>query len=690
LSQPEPHPAVVVEALRAEIAQFRLLANSVPVAIAYYEAQGFTCRFANRGYCEMFGRDEASVIGCTFAEVIGPGAATLIQPLVDRMLAEHRATSYEREIAGPDGVPRHIDVNLLPHLDAERRLVGAFVLIADITRHRHAEYALRQSEERLAKFMHASAEGIVFHKGGRITDVNPPLLTMLGYTLDEMMGRMTLDFIPPQERPRVAAVIASGAEIGYQSLATHKSGSEIPVEFIVRTMRHNDETLRMTVVRDMRDRLAAQERIHFLAHHDALTGLPNRYSFIERIEALVPKAVDRGERFALVFIDLDHFKRVNDSLGHLVGDALLRTVARRITSNLRSTDLVARFGGDEFVVLLADDAPPEAVHEVAHKLLQVVGEPVELEGRLISVTPSIGVSLFPEHGRTPDELIKHADTAMYDAKSRGRARFSVFAPAMAEAAYRALALEGQLAQALRDGEFVLHFQPQRSLADGALAGVEVLIRWRHPEQGLIEPDHFLPVAESRRLMVPIGHWVLEQALLQAARWAAAGLMQVPVAVNLSAEQCAEPDFAERIERALLETGLPPPMLELELTERTLMDEQPEVRAALHRLKRHGVRVAVDDFGTGYSSLGLLKDLPIDRLKIDRSFVKDLPHDGRAAAIASAIVQLGHGLGLEVLAEGVETDQQRDWLAGRGCNAMQGFLDARPMPAAEFEAWLQRG
>ncbi len=688
-----PDTAAESRALRQRIAQFTLMANSVPVAIAYYEADGNTCRFANRGYAEMFGFDELSIVGLQVGQVIGAEAAAVIQPQVETVLRERRRAAYERMLPGPDGRLRTIEVDLIPHLSEEGEPIGAFVLIADITRHREAEAALRESEERLAKFMQASAEGIVFHQGGLITDANPPLLALIGYTLEEIRGRHTLEFVAPQERERVAAVMRSGDEISYDSVVLHASGEQVPVQFIVRTMNHGGQTVRMTIVRDIRDRVAAQARIQHLAHHDALTGLPNRLAFLERVQTRLKRARARTRKgvpdtLALLFIDLDHFKRVNDSLGHSVGDVLLQTVARRITGALRSGDLVARFGGDEFVLLLAGAPAVTDLQDVAVKLLTAVGAPLDVEGASISVTPSIGVAMYPEHGQTAAELIKHADTAMYRAKSGGRARWRFFEPAMAAAALADLAMESRLAQAVRDDEFVLHFQPQLALDDGRLIGVEALLRWAHPERGMVAPDDFIPLAEARQLILPIGQWVLQQALRCAVHWHRLGLLKVPLAVNLSTLQFQSPGFADAVQRAMNEAGAQGAMLELELTERMLMDDVASVQAVLARLKALGVSISVDDFGTGYTSLAHLKDLPLDRLKIDRSFVHDLPGNRGSAAIARAIIQMGQSLGLQVVAEGVETVQQRDWVRDQGCDAQQGLLAAKPMPAGEFEAWLR--
>ena len=682
-------------ALRAELAQFRRLCNNVPVAMAYYERVGMRCRYANQGYAAMFGFDEESILNRPVAEVIGEAAAEAIQPQINQVVSDLRSVFYERHLPSADGQLRSIEVHLLPHADDSGVAIGAFVLISDISRHRRAEAALRDSEERLAKFMHASAEGIVFHKGGFITDINPPAMALLGYTMDQMMGRSTLNFIAPHHRQQVADVIKAGSEIGYDSMAVHADGSHVPVEFIVRTMQYQGQSLRMTIVRDIRDRVEAQARIHHMAHHDALTDLPNRAAFIQRATVLLAQAQVQtegsGQSLALMFIDLDHFKRVIDSLGHLVGDVLLQTVAQRIIGTVREADLVARFGGDEFVLLLAGAAAPAAVAEVAAKQLAAIGAPLDVAGASISVTPSIGVALFPAHGSSAAELIKHADTAMYQAKAGGRAAWQFFHPDMAAAVAADLALESRLAQAVRDREFVLHFQPQLRVSDGALVGIEALVRWVHPEQGLIQPDTFIPVAEARRLILPISEWVLATALRQAVSWHVQGLAPVPVAVNLSALQFQASNFVATVEAALREAGATGAMLELELTERMLMHDQDNlagVQSVLTQLRALGVRIAVDDFGTGYTSLQHLKQLPLDRLKIDRSFVVDLPGDAGSAAIANAIIQMGHGLGLQVLAEGVETAAQRDHLLAQGCDAQQGLLACAALPVLEFEDWLR--
>jgi diguanylate cyclase (GGDEF)-like protein len=441
----------------------------------------------------------------------------------------------------------------------------------------------------------------------------------------------------------------------------------------------------MTIVRDIRDRHAAQARIRHLSHHDALTGLQNRIAFNAQLERLMASARRDQGGLALLFIDLDHFNRVNDSLGHLVGDALLRTLAGRITQCLRVTDVVARFGGDEFMVLLPGVDDPREVEQVAAKLLRAIEVPLDADGQTISVTPSVGIAVFPGDGDTPGELLKHADSAMHLAKTRGRANFQFFERAMASRAYAAIVTESELAQALERDEFVLHFQPQARPIDGKLVGAEALIRWRHPERGLLAPDAFVPVAEQQRLMLPIGQWVLREAARSARSWHRDRAAEpLPVAVNLSSVQFRARDFADSVERVLAEEGVPGAWLELELTERMLVDDLEEMRAVLGRLRRTGIKVSIDDFGTGWSSLAQLKDLPVDKLKLDRAFVRDLTDNPASVAIARAIITMGKSLCLAVVAEGVETEGQRDVLAELGCDAMQGALIGEAVTAEELQ------
>ncbi|MEH0167157.1 putative bifunctional diguanylate cyclase/phosphodiesterase [Roseateles microcysteis] len=665
-------------------ARLRLIADAVPALIALYDARTDACLFANRRYAQMFGLDEQSILGRSFAEVIGPGAAAQIQWAVDRVKLEQQPANYERQLE--DG--RWIEVNLIPHFDAAGELIASCVLINDISKHRRAEQRARDSQQRLDKFMHATVEGILFHRDGVVTDVNPPLCTLVGYSLEEMIGRRALSFVAEDELAKVQQVMGASRELRYETAVVHKDGTRIPVEFIVRTMEMEGEKLRMTIVRDIRDRIAAQARIQHLAHHDSLTQLLNRSAFMEKLQPALEKAGQQGRQLALLFIDLDNFKRVNDSLGHLEGDQVLTTVSRRITGCLRASDLVGRFGGDEFVVLLEDIHHRDDVLVVLRALLDVVEVPVNADGRELSVTPSIGVAMFPEHGETAQELIQHADTAMYQAKSRGRATYEFFVPSLAESAYADLVIESELGTGLDEGEFLLFYQPQIDAASGKLVGAEALLRWRHPQRGLLTPEAFIAVAERHRLMLPLSDWVLAEAARQARRWHDAGLPPLRIAVNLSSMQFRLDSFACTVAGVLGESGARGDWLELELTERMLIDDIDHAPATLAELRAQGLTISVDDFGTGHTSLAHLTQLPLDKLKIDQGFVAKLPDDAGAMAITRAITEMARGLGLKVSAEGLRTREQWRLLADWGCDELQGELIADPMPAAEFEAWAR--
>ncbi|MBV8123967.1 MAG: EAL domain-containing protein [Paucibacter sp.] len=585
------------------------------------------------------------------------------------------------------GVPRSLLCRAAPaDFDGETVTVWQ-----DFTPWRGVELALRESEQRLEKFMLATVEGILVQRGDLVLDVNQPLADLLACRPEDLVGCSMPDLLAPDERERVQALMAHGGEHHFETLMQDSAGQSIDVECIVRTMHFRGEPLRMTVIRDIRDRLNAQAHIHHLAHHDALTQLMNRTAFMQQLQVeLEGAALRSGKRsMALLFIDLDNFKRVNDSLGHLEGDKVLRTVADRIKGCLRSTDLVARFGGDEFVVLLGDIYSRTDVQVVLMALLAVVEVPVRAEGLDLSVTPSIGVAMAPEHGRTAEELIQHADTAMYLAKASGRAIYRFFESVLAERAYADLVLEGELVQALTRGEFELFYQPQVDAQTAQVHGAEALLRWRHPERGLLSPDAFLNVAERHRLMLPLSEWVMREAAQQCRAWRECKLVDLRIAVNLSSMQFRLADFDKIVAQVLAEEGVPGEWLELELTERMLVDDIATAPETLLALRSQGLSISVDDFGTGYTSLAHLTQLSLDKLKIDQSFVAGLPGHAGASAITRAIVQMGLGLGLKVSAEGVRDEAQWNLLRDWGCRELQGECIGLPMSVAEFELWLQQ-
>jgi diguanylate cyclase (GGDEF)-like protein len=437
------------------------------------------------------------------------------------------------------------------------------------------------------------------------------------------------------------------------------------------------------------ERIAQEERIRYQAYHDPLTGLPNRTRFGESLGEALRRAKRSNSQLALVFVDLDLFKRVNDSLGHDAGDRLLNVIATRIRGAIREVDLLFRMGGDEFTVLLEDLGGPDEAAHVAQRMLEAIGEPVPLHHHEITVSASIGIALYPRDDQDGERLLKSADTAMYRAKDLGRNRYAFFAPEMNQRMEQQMLMEGALRRALKQGEFRVYYQPRISAATGRAIGAEALLRWRHPEWGLIEPEQFVPLLEESGLIVPVGDWVLAEACRQARAWQDAGT-PLRVSVNLSSRQFRSEGLIDSVSGALRASGLAPQLLELELTESLLVDNVERAMRIMGRLKEIGTALSIDDFGTGYSSLGYLQRFPIDCLKIDRSFVRDLATSPKDAAIVDAISALARSLGLGLVAEGVEDAKQAEFLRSRQCTELQGFLFSRPVPAEALTSSLLEG
>jgi diguanylate cyclase (GGDEF)-like protein len=436
-------------------------------------------------------------------------------------------------------------------------------------------------------------------------------------------------------------------------------------------------------------RKRAEERAEFLATRDALTGLPNRVLLHDRLEQAVFNAARNHGGFGFMFIDLDRFKTINDSLGHQVGDELLKRVSQRLTACTRATDTVARLGGDEFAVILENlgNDDDEGAQQVADKMIASMGAPMLIENQHLSTSCSIGISLYPTDGKDSATLMKNADVAMYYAKEKGRNNYQFFSADMNVKAQERLSVENYLRLALRRNELVIHYQPRMRMSDGALVGMEALIRWQHPRRGLLGPDKFIGVAEDSGLIVPIGEWVLEHACEQLRQWQGSVAPGLRLSVNISVGQVADGERLFRaVEAAVLKSGIEPSTLELELTESHLMQDIHEKASLLHRLGELGVGLSIDDFGTGYSSLSYLKTLPVDSIKIDSSFVRDIHTDANDEAIIKAILAMAHSLHLSVVAEGVETEAQFRALKELGCDEYQGFHSSPAMPPAQFAAW----
>jgi diguanylate cyclase (GGDEF)-like protein len=436
------------------------------------------------------------------------------------------------------------------------------------------------------------------------------------------------------------------------------------------------------------EKTKADERIEYLASHDGLTGLPNRETFNELLHFVIEAAGRYERQFAVLFIDLDRFKIFNDSLGHEAGDALLVEIANRLQHNLRSSDVVARLGGDEFVVILEKSAERGDIEAIARKLLSVVSQPVQLSGHECHTTASIGIAMFPGDGSDVHTLTKNADMAMYLAKEDGKNDFRFFTKEVKMQSIERLTLETGLRHALGRNEFSLHYQPKVDLVTRQITGVEALLRWTHPERGMLPPAQFIPLAEETGLIVPIGRWVLKEACAQNMAWQRRGLRPVSMAVNLSPRQFVDENLLQDIDEALLASGMSPVLLQLEVTESMVMRNVSRAIKVLDAVQLRGIRLAIDDFGTGYSSMSLMKQFPIDTIKIDRSFVRDLPNDSEDQAIAQAIISMGKALGMTVVAEGVETTEQETFLRSHGCDEMQGFLFSKPASPEQMAGLLR--
>jgi diguanylate cyclase (GGDEF)-like protein/PAS domain S-box-containing protein len=681
----DPTQSLAAEAPEDPARQGALL-NALPIPVWCADREG-ACSFVNRAWEQCTGRLADQARGASWLEAVHEADRERVAAAWAEAHALGRRFEQEYRLLRADasfGAVQHV---ALPLYDAEGMLAGYLGTCQDLARQRAAEQSVRDSESRLLKFAEATHAGIVFHEDGVVTDCNEAILRLTGYARSEFLGTHLLAHVVPERREEVADNMRSGSERAYESELLARDGRRVPVEFEGRTLPHHGQLYRLSVVRDIRRRKAARERMDYLAHHDLLTGLPNRALLQERLEFVLRAARRNGRQVALLFIDLDNFKTVNDSFGHGAGDQLLKIIARRISRVLRGIDVVSRHGGDEFIVVLPELATDEGSILVAEKLIAAVSEPVELEGQSLTVTPSIGISIFPRDGETPDALIRNADAAMYLAKERGRSNFQFFNEHLAETAFRTLALETMLREGMRDGSFALHYQPQLRVDTGAVIGMEALLRWPQADGGFIEPDEFIPVAEQRGLMRAIGTWVLREACRQNRAWQRAGLPPMVVSVNLSPGQFRQRDLVDQVRAVLRQTGLDGRWLAFELSESLLMGDVAEMARTLDSLKALGVQLVIDDFGTGCSSLVHLKRLPIDKLKVDRGFIRETPASADDVAIVAGIVNLARNLRIVSVAEGVERPEQLELLRAHRCDEMQGQLASHALPASEVQRWL---
>ena len=564
-------------------------------------------------------------------------------------------------------------------------------------------------EQLLRLFKHSDSGLLVCHRDDRLVLGSPVAARLFGVEPPAMRDTPVTQWLEPlagargsADRNDAGSAFLSGQ---WETTARRADGSSFPAEVTVTETQLDGRAQRVLIVRDITDRRLTQERLMQLANFDSLTGLPNRTLFRDRLAQAMARARRSGTPMVLMFLDLDNFKVINDSLGHAVGDQLLRHVAQMLESCLRDTDTVARrndgggrnghdaitvsrLGGDEFTVIAEQVASAEDAAVLAKRVLEAVATPLQLLEHELHVSASIGISMFPVDDTDLDGLVRHTDMAMYRSKAMGRGVYSFYSHELSAEVAARLSMENDLRRALERHEFALHYQPKFHLGTGQVSGVEALIRWHSPGRGLVPPDRFIGVLEDSGLILPVGAWAIRTACTELATWDAAGAPRLTMAVNLSARQFRQPFLARFVADTLAEADIAPHRLELELTESLLLDDSEGNRNVLASLAEMGVRVAIDDFGTGHSSLSYLKRFDIDTLKIDRSFVSELPHDSEDAAIATAIVAMGHSLHMKVVAEGVETIEQAEFLYGLGCDEIQGYLISRALPAPQLLEWLQ--
>jgi len=651
-------------------------------------------KYANSKMMEITQYTVEETIGKVFFDFISPKHKTsVIDRYKRRMAGEELPNRYEIEIISGNGktIPVEINASCIEY----KGKLADMAIVRDITERRHAEKALRESEEKYSSLFQHSNDAIFLHDlDGTILDVNQKVLDQFQYMKSEILSLKMTDLCPDEAIPISKRALKKVTENGFFNFEIDfkkQNGNIFPAEVSSSLFKIGVKEVIQGIVRDITDRKRAVEQIAFMAYHDNLTNLPNRHLLKDRLQQTLASAKQYNRIVAILFLDLDNFKRINDTMGHDQGDKILQQVADRLQGYIRNSDsiarlevkqgdtTIARLGGDEFTILLTEIKHIKDAAKVAQRILDLFEAPFAVESNEVFITTSIGISVFPDDGETVDTLLKHADTAMYHAKDQGRNNYQFYRESMNITTIERLDLENKLRKALDKKEFVLHYQPQLDTRTKKIIAVEALVRWKHPDKGMMLPMTFIPAAEDTGLIIPIGEWILRTACKQNKAWQQAGLPPIRVTVNISSVQFSQKGFVKMVGKVLKESGLDPHYLELELTETILMQTTNTAVATLKALKSLGIRIAIDDFGTGYCSLNYLKSFPIDTLKIDQSFVRDLSINQEDKAIIQAIIALGHSLKLHVIAEGVETLLQLEYLSEKESDAVQGFLFSKPVP-----------
>jgi len=677
--------------------QFRALVEQQIAGIFIITIDG-TLAYVNPRFTELLGYTSAEVIGRPFIDFVADRDwASLREAFAAHLRDGPPTTQNVTAIKRKDGSL----VDVLAHAsiasyEGKPALIG---LVVDITERRQAELALRDSEERLRTVFDSVSDVILVYDiaAGAIIDANPRAFEMFGYTRDEMMKldlRVLLGSVSPctlEDAMPVLKSAVSGAALTVEWSCNAKDGHSFWIEVSLRKTQFSGREILLATARDITDRKRIDEQVIYMARHDSLTGLPNRAVFVDALQQAIERAKRGAESFAVLYLDLDHFKDVNDTLGHPVGDLLLCALAERLRTTIRGMDTVARFGGDEFALIQAGISQPLDAAALADKVLKSISVPFIIQGKEIRSGASVGIAISGPDAPNAETLLSQADVALYRAKAEGRGTYRFFTDDMDAEVNTRVRLAAELREAMSAGQLSLEYQPQVDVDTGRIIGVEALARWRHPTRGLVLPDIFIPVAEHSGLIVALGRWALQEACRQMKEWIDADIAPPLVAVNVSGLQFKTPlELEDEIAAILTETGLSPQRLELELTETVLMDVSRDHNTMLRRLRGAGHRIAIDDFGTGYSSLEYLARFPVDRIKIAQGFIVDLTNASSNQVIVKAAIGLAHDLNLDVVVEGVETAEQLELIRSWGCRKVQGHYFSKPLPAGELTALLRIG
>lgn len=609
---------------------------------------------------------------------------------LQRLLKGERIAGQEIWIRSSDNRMRIVSLSGQPLPMEGTPAPGALLTGRDISKRKWTEQRLEVSEQRYKSLFDQHPDLVCWiDLKGTILSTNQVILRLTGFSQAELTGQPVRTLVSERHAFRAARRFEralKGKPQHFELSALHRGGSFIELNVtLVPIFVHLQIVGVYAIAQDITERKRAESMIHYLAYHDALTGLPNRLYFNSRLDAALAKAKQTDTPVAVLFLDLDRFKYINDSLGHRTGDRLLQAVAERLTQCLRSTDTLARLGGDEFTLILPE-VTREHVIRTAETISERLSQPIELDGHDLRITPSIGISWFPMDGEDSETIIRHADMAMYQAKDMGKNTYQFYKHSMNDKVHDRMTLERELRLALERQEFHLEYQPQVDVRTGKLTGMEALIRWKHPEKGLVSPASFIPLAEETGLILQLGEWVIRQACLQHMDWKQKGHPPVKIGVNLSVRQLKDPLLVRLVSEILQNTGMEPSCLELEITESMAMFET--LKPTLEALKQLGVQISIDDFGTGYSSLGYLKKFPVDKLKIDGCFIRDMMKSETEHSIVKAIIAMADSLRLELIAEGVEDEEQLQSLLDLGCKEVQGYLFSRPLPPQQAEeVWI---